>query len=77
MNAADGGTRVLIGGGGYCAGVQDNHFGVHGSGGAFHATVEQLTLDGCAIRLGRAASESSAHDKSPRRHYTEHQRGIA
>ena len=57
MNAADGGTRVLIGGGGYGAGVQDNDFGFDGSGGALHAAIEQLALDGCAIRLGRAASE--------------------
>ncbi len=57
MNAADGGTRVLIGGGGDRAGVQDNDFGVHGSGGALHPAVEQLTLDGCAISLGRAASK--------------------
>ncbi len=57
VNAANGGTRVLIGGGGHRACVQDNHFGLDGSAGALHAAVEQLALDGRAIGLGRAASE--------------------
>ena len=57
MNAADGGTRVLIGRRGDGAGVQDDDFGFCGGGGALQPAVEQLALDGGAIGLGRAASE--------------------
>ena len=57
MNAANGGARVLIGGGGDGTGIQDNDFGFDGSAGALHAAIEQLALDGRAVGLGRAASE--------------------
>ena len=57
MDAADGGTRVLIGRCGDGAGIQDDDFGLGGSAGALQSPRQQLALDGGAIGLGRAASE--------------------
>ena len=57
MNAANRGTRVLVGGRRHGARIQDNDFGLNGRGGTLHAAVEQLTLDSRAISLGCAASE--------------------
>jgi len=57
MNTADGGAGVLIGGSSDRAGIQHDHFGLIRIAGARKAAPEQLTLDGRAVRLGRAASE--------------------
>ena len=57
MDAADGGTRVLIGRCGNSAGIQDDDFGFHGGRPPLHPAAEQLALDGSAIGLGRTASE--------------------
>jgi hypothetical protein len=57
VNAANGGARVLIGRGGYCASVENDDFGFGGTTGARQAAIEQLALNGRAISLGRAASE--------------------
>jgi len=57
MNAADRGAGILVGGGGYGAGVEDNDSGLGGFVGAVQALLPELALDGCAVRLGGAASE--------------------
>ena len=57
MNAADGGAGVLIGGGGYGAGVEDNDSGLGRLVCALQPSLLKLTLDGGAVRLGGAASE--------------------
>ena len=57
MDAADSGARILIGGRGDSTGVQDDDFSLGSSASALHAAVEQLALNGRAIRLGRTASK--------------------
>jgi len=57
MNAADGGTSVLVSSSGYGAGVEDNDSGLGGLPSAFHASLLELTLDGGPVRLGSAAAE--------------------
>ena len=57
MNAPDGGAHVLVGRGGYRAGVQDDEFGLYGSSGALQSAIEQLPLNRCAVGLRSAASE--------------------
>ena len=57
MNAANGGARVLIGSGGYCACVEHHDFGRNSINGALQAAIEQLPLDGRAIGLRRAAAK--------------------
>src|SRR5215469_11390585 len=57
MDAPDGGTGVLIGGRGHCAGVEDDNFGLVGRGGAFHAALLELPFNGGAVGLGGAAAK--------------------
>lgn len=57
MNAANGGAGVLVGGGGYGAGVEDSDSGIGRLVGALQSALLKLTLDGRAVRLGGAASE--------------------
>jgi len=57
MNAADGGTSVLVSSSGYGAAVEDNDSGLGGLPSAFHASLLELTLDGGPVRLGSAAAE--------------------
>jgi hypothetical protein len=56
MDAADGGTGVLIGSSGDGASVQDDYFGLIG-GGSLETVIEQLPLNGRAIGLCCTASE--------------------
>ena len=57
MDAANGGAGVLIGSSGDRAGIQHDDFGLVGIAGALESALEQLTLNGCAVSLGRAAAE--------------------
>ncbi len=57
MNAPDGGAGVLVGGGGYGAGVEDNDSGIGRLVGALQPLLLELTLNGRAVRLGGAASK--------------------
>jgi len=57
LDAANGGAGILIGGSGNGAGVQDDDFGLVRSARALEAAIEQLTLNGRAVGLGRAAPE--------------------
>jgi hypothetical protein len=57
MNAADGGTRVLVGGGSDSAGVQDYDLGVGERRGSFEASVLELALNGGPVGLRRAAAK--------------------
>jgi hypothetical protein len=65
VNAPDGCAGVLIGGGSYGAGVQDNDLGLGRSFGAFQSAVAELAFDRGAIGLGSAAAKvlyiESAH----------------
>jgi hypothetical protein len=57
MDATDGCTGVLIGGGRYGTGVQHHDFGLGGSFGTFQSAVTELALDGRAIGLSSAAAK--------------------
>jgi hypothetical protein len=57
MHTANGGTRILIGGGGYGAGVEDDDFGFGSRVGSQQSVPGQLTLDRCAIGLSSATTE--------------------
>ena len=46
-----------VGGGGYCAGVEDDDGGRCGIGGRGAATVEELAFEGGAVGLGGTAAE--------------------
>jgi hypothetical protein len=46
-----------VGGGGYCAGVQDDDAGRGGIGDGVIATIEELAFEGGAVGLGCAAAE--------------------
>ena len=57
MDAPDGCTGVLIGGGRDRAGVQDDDFGLGGSFGTLQSAVAELALDCRAIGLSSAAAK--------------------
>ena len=57
VNAADGSTGILIGGGCDGAGIQDDKFSFHSSRGTGKATLLELMLNGSAVGLGGAAAE--------------------
>ena len=57
MDAAYGGTGILIGGRGNGAGVKNNDLSLCGGVGPRESVIQQLAFDGCSIGLGRAASE--------------------
>ena len=57
MNAADGRTRILIGGRGDGAGVQYNEFGFRRRAGSRQTAIGQLALNRRAVGLGGATSE--------------------
>ena len=57
MHPADGGTRILISGGGYRAGVQDDDFRRGRRQSRLHPELAELALDGRAIGLSRPASK--------------------
>ena len=57
MDTADGSSHILISRGSNSASVQDDHFGLDGSGGTLQSTIEQLPLNRCTIGLSSAASE--------------------
>ena len=57
VDAADGGTGIVIGGGGDGAGIEYNEFGFTRSGGGIESLLLELALDRGAVGLGGAASE--------------------
>jgi len=57
MHTADGGARILIGGGGYGAGIEDDDFRRGRRQSTLHPELAELALDGRAIGLSRPASE--------------------
>ena len=57
MDAADGSAGVPIGGRGYRASVENDDLGFAGRASAQQTALEQLPLDGRAVRLCSAASE--------------------
>jgi hypothetical protein len=57
MDAAHRRARILIGGSGYGAGVEDNDSGCVRSRGPVKSQLTELTLYGGAVRLGGAAAE--------------------
>jgi hypothetical protein len=59
MNAADGGAGVLVSGGRYGAGVENDEAGCRGLVGAFQAPFEQLAFNGGTVGLGGPAAEIS------------------
>jgi hypothetical protein len=65
MKAADRRARVLIGGGGYGAGVEDHNVGLGGVGGAGKSLIAKLAFNGGAVCLGGTATkvlyEEGAH----------------
>jgi hypothetical protein len=57
MDPADSGTRVLVCGGSNRAGIQDYDLGVLRLVDPVQALVNELALNGCAVRLCRATAE--------------------
>ena len=57
MNAADGGTCVLVGRGGHGAGIKNYKSRLRRFAGTFQAALPQLAFDGSTVRLGGPAAE--------------------
>jgi hypothetical protein len=57
MNAADGGTGVLVGRGGHGAGVENYKPRLCRFVGTFQAALPQLAFDGSTVRLRGPAAE--------------------
>ena len=56
MHAAYGLAHVFVGGSSYGAGIEDHEVGMAVIG-AFESACGELSFEGCAIRLGSAATE--------------------
>ncbi len=57
MYAANGGARILIGRGGYGAGIEHDELGFNRGGGTLQAALGQLAFYGSSVRLGGAAAK--------------------
>jgi hypothetical protein len=57
VDFADGVAGLGVGGGRYCAGVQDYYGGGGGIWSGGEAAIEELALEGGAVGLGGAAAE--------------------
>ena len=57
LNSADGSTGILIGGGGYRTGIQNDYLGFLQSSCYFQSTLKKLALYGSAIRLRRPTAK--------------------
>src|ERR1700694_1867114 len=68
-HAPDGRTRILVGGGGYRTGIQDNHISLVGGGSLGQTLGGKLLLDGGAIGLGGAAAKVLHKKTGHERHY--------
>ncbi len=56
-HAPNRGARILVGSGGDCTRVQNNHVGLRCGRGAGQTTFLELAFEGSAIGLGRTATE--------------------